>query len=353
MHHSILLLILLAAFAATALAGRLIDRTPLTLPMIFAALGLLLATPINDLAQPHQLSAATRLLAEITLIVVLFADASHIRFSRFRHMWQKPARMLIIGLPLTVGLGTLVAYLVAPGAGIAMAVLTAAVLTPTDAALAQSVVENDDLPVALRQTIVVESGLNDGLVLPFVLLGALLVSSTSGHEGTDGLAIQSLWQVVLAPVIGGVVGAGMARLSDAAQTRGFARKAAGGIVFLSTAFGAYLLSETLGGNGFIAAFVAGMTFGNLFADDMGFVADFMDDIGILLTMSAFVIFGAVLLPQAFDHVTAPVFLLAVLFLTIVRIVPIYLSLLGSDTHPRERLFLGWAGPRGWPVSSSR
>lgn len=346
MSLTFLLLIILAAFAATAMLSKRIEASFISLPMIFTGLGLALSGPISGQADHEVLNETTRLLAEITLILVLFSDASHVRFDRFRHIWRLPARMLIIGMPLTILAGTLVAYLIAPGAGLAMSLLTAAVLTPTDAALAQTVVENEDVPAPLRQTLNVESGLNDGLALPFVMLGALLVTATMEGPDTSALALQSVWQVLLGPIAGIAVGWVMAKATSQAEAKGWANNTAGGIVVISTAFGAYLLAEALGGNGFIAAFVAGMTFGNCYTDSMGFVRDFMADVGQLLTMSAFVVFGAVLLPAAFDHATWPVFLLAALFLTVVRMGPIWLSLAGTGLTLRDKLFLGWFGPRG-------
>lgn len=342
----VLLLILLAAFALYALLSKAIDRSILTLPLIFTALGLLLSEPVTHHTNGAVLDTGTRLLAEVTLILILFSDASHVRFAELRKNWRLPARMLIIGMPLSVALGTIVVFSLNPAEGFAMALLTAAVLTPTDAALGQAVLNSPDVPLNLRETINVESGLNDGLALPFVLLGALLVSSEMGQADTGSLAIASAVQVVIGPLAGIAVGWIMARLTDAAQNRDFMGEAAGGIVFVSTAFAAYLLSGQIGGNGFIAAFVAGMVFGNCYRHDIHFITDFMEDVGQLLTMAAFLVFGAILLPSGLAHVTPQVILLAVLFLTVVRMLPIFVSLTGTGIGVRDKLFLGWFGPRG-------
>lgn len=341
-----LLLILLAAFALYALLSKAIDRSLLTLPLIFSALGLLLFEPITRHTNTAVLDTGTRLLAEITLILILFSDASHVRFAELRKNWRMPARMLVIGMPLSIALGTIVVFLLNPASGFAMALLTAAVLTPTDAAIGQAVLNSPDVPLNLRETINVESGLNDGLALPFVLLGALLVSSEIGQADTGSLAIASTVQVIIGPLAGIAVGWIMARLTDAAQDRDFMGEAAGGIVFVSTAFAAYLLSDQIGGNGFIAAFVAGMVFGNCYRHDIHFITDFMEDVGQLLTMAAFLVFGAILLPSGLAHVTPQVILLAVLFLTVVRMLPIFVSLTGMRIGVRDKLFLGWFGPRG-------
>ncbi|WP_386177520.1 cation:proton antiporter domain-containing protein [Sulfitobacter sp. MF3-043] len=231
-------------------------------------------------------------------------------------------------MPLTVGLGTLIVFWLNPASSFAMALLTAAVLTPTDAALGQTVLNSPDVPEKLSETINVESGLNDGLALPFVLLGALLVSSEIGHAETGSLAISSGLQIIVGSLASIAIGWAIARLTEAAQDRDLMGEAAGGIVFLSTAFGAYLMSEQIGGNGFISAFVAGMVFGNSYRHDIHFITEFMEDVGQLLTMAAFLVFGAILLPDGLLHVTPKVFVLAILFLTLVRMAPIFLSLQG-------------------------
>lgn len=171
--HLIMLGILGCIFFYSLFTNAL-SKTILTLPIIFMIAGYLSARPIEALAEPVVLDEGKRLLAEITLILVLFPDASHVRFKTLRMNFKIPLRMLVIGLPLTLGLGTIVALLLSPENGLAMALLTAAVLTPTDAALGQTVLTSENVPEHLRETINVESGLNDGLVLPFVLFGAIL-----------------------------------------------------------------------------------------------------------------------------------------------------------------------------------
>ena len=343
---SLLLLTILAAFGLYALLSKAIDRSILTLPLIFTLVGLALSEPVTRHGNPEVLSEGKRLLAEITLILILFSDASHVRFSQLRKNWVLPARMLVVGMPLTVGLGTVIVFWLNPASGFAMALLTAAVLTPTDAALGQAVLKSPDVPKKLSETINVESGLNDGLALPFVLLGALLVSAEIGQAETGSLAISSVLQIIVGPLAGIAIGWAMARLTDAAQDRDLMGEAAGGIVFLSTAFGAYLMAEQIGGNGFISAFVAGMVFGNSYRHDIHFITEFMEDVGQLLTMAAFLVFGAILLTDGLLHMTPKVFVLAILFLTVVRMAPIFLSLTGTGLTVRDKLFLGWFGPRG-------
>ncbi|ATF04047.1 potassium/proton antiporter (plasmid) [Phaeobacter gallaeciensis] len=329
-----------------ALLTNAISKTILTLPIIFMVVGHVSSHPLGMLAEPEVLDVGKRLLAEVTLILVLFSDASRVQFKSLRMNFAVPLRMLIVGLPLTIGLGMIVALLLNPGAGFAMALLTAAVLTPTDAALGQTVLSSEDVPENLRQTINVESGLNDGLVLPFVLFGAILAATGIEGAQSHGLAFAATTQVVLGPLIGIALGWGFAKAMDVARSRGLMAEASGGVAFLTIAFSAYVTSELLGGNGFLAAFVAGMVFGNTYKHDIHFIGEFMEGVGQLLTMLAFLIFGALLLPLGLKHMTWNAVALAISFLTIVRMLPIWLSLTGSGLAAREKLFLGWFGPRG-------
>jgi NhaP-type Na+/H+ or K+/H+ antiporter len=339
-------LAILVAFIVYSLLTNAIDRSLITLPIIFMCLGFLVSEPLNAAAPPEVLNEGKRLLAEITLVLVLFSDASRVQFAKLKQTWVLPARMLLIGLPLSIGIGTIVTLLVNPAGGFAMALLTAAVLSPTDAALGLPVVASPEVPERLSETINVESGLNDGLVLPFVVLGATLAAAGGSVAQTDGLALSALSQIVLGPLAGISVGWLVAKGMDFAQSRDLTAEAAEGVVFLATAFAAYVAAQVIGGNGFIAAFVAGMVFGNTYRNDIRFVHEFMEGAGQLLTMSAFLVFGALLLPDGLAHVTPRAMLIAVLFLTVVRMGAIWLSLTGSGLPGREKLFLGWFGPRG-------
>jgi NhaP-type Na+/H+ or K+/H+ antiporter len=342
----LILLFILACFLAYSLLTNAISKTVLTLPIIFMVAGYLISRPLEMLAEPEALDEGKRLIAEVTLVLVLFSDASHVRFQRLRQNFTIPFRMLVVGLPLTVLLGMLVTYTIHPAGGLAMALLTAAVLTPTDAALGQTVVSSPDVPERLRQTINVESGLNDGLVLPFVLLGAILASAGMGNAHTDGLATLILLQVVLGPLVGIAAGWGFAKLMDTAQNRDLMAEAAGGVAFISVAFFAFIGAEFIGGNGFIAAFVGGMVFGNTYKHEIHFIGEFMEGVGQVLTMLAFLVFGALLLPDGLAHMNWRAVVLALMFLTVVRMLPIWVSLLGTGLRMREKLFLGWFGPRG-------
>ena len=342
----IILLIVLLAFIVYSLLTKAVARTIITLPMVFAAIGFVMSGPISETVPEALLDDGVRFVAEITLVLVLFSDASHVRLEHLRKDYGLPLRMLVFGMPMSIALGTAVVFVLNPAAGIAMALLTAAVLTPTDAALGQPVVASPEVPQHLSETVNVESGLNDGLALPFVLFGAITASMGATGAATDGLALAAVLQVILGPLAGIAVGWATAKAMDFAQNRDLMAESASGVVFLATAFVAYFGAELIGGNGFIAAFVAGMVFGNSYRHDIRFIGEFMEGAGQLLTMAAFLIFGAILLPRGFAYFSIQAALVAILFLTVVRMLPIFLSLAGTGLPTREKLFLGWFGPRG-------
>jgi NhaP-type Na+/H+ or K+/H+ antiporter len=172
----------------------------------------------------------------------------------------------------------------------------------------------------------------------------MAASGTGELQG--GFASSALLQVVLGPIVGIACGWALAKGMDIAQNRDLMAEAAAGVVFLSAAFISYVLAEIIGGNGFIAAFVAGMVFGNTYKHDIHFIGEFMEGVGQILTMLAFLAFGALLLPAGVEHLSWKPMLVAILFLTVVRMLPIWISLWGTGLAAQEKLFLGWFGPRG-------
>ena len=326
-------------------SGRL-QGTVLTAPLIFIIFGYTLGPGGFNLAAVDVGHSAIQMVAEVTLILVLFTDAARIDLNRVRKDHDLPVRMLLIGLPLTVVAGTLVAAWVFPSFAIWEAALLAALLAPTDAALGQAVVTEKIVPVRIRQAINIESGLNDGIALPVVLLLAAMASI--GHGVTPAIDwIQfGLLQVTLGPVTGIVIGYAGARLLDTAIERSFASPAFQGVGILALAVFTYVVSELVGGNGFIAAFIGGMVFGHSIRNPCTLLFEFMETEGQLLVLITFLIFGAALLPEAVAHLSPKVFLYAILSLTLIRMAPIAISLLGTGLRSPSYLFLGWFGPRG-------
>lgn len=290
--------------------------------------------------------SAIHIIAELTLILVLFTDASRIDINRVREDHNLPVRMLLIGLPLAIAAGAFVAAALFPTFSIWEAALLAALLAPTDAALGQSVVSAKAVPLRIRQSINIESGLNDGIALPAVLMFAALAGAAhGGNEAGDWLRF-GVMQVTLGPLAGAIIGYAGARLLDAAAERRWATTAFQGIGILSLSVLSYVLAEMIGGNGFISAFVGGLVLGNSLRHPCTYLFEFMESEGQLLMLITFLVFGAALLPEGLAHVDVTFVVYAVLSLTAIRMVPIALSLLGSGLRMPTYLFLGWFGPRG-------
>lgn len=335
-----------AVLTYSFVSGRL-SSTWVTAPMVFAIFGLAVGGAGMGLVSLQVSHGAIHLLAEITLVLVLFSDAARIDLRLLIRDHSIPTRMLAIGMPLTIALGTAVALALPLGLDLVHAALLAAVLAPTDAALGQSVVSNPAVPVRIRQALNVESGLNDGIAVPVVvLLAALAVASTAADTSYTGFAAFGALQVTLGPITGVIVGSLGGRLMDHAASRGWMSMSFEGPAVLAAAGLAFAGSELIGGNGFIAAFVAGLCFGFVIGDRCKFILEFAESEGQLLTLITFLVFGAIMLPELLHGLTWSMVLYAILSLTIIRLLPIALSLLGTGLSPSTTLFLGWFGPRG-------
>jgi NhaP-type Na+/H+ or K+/H+ antiporter len=318
-------------------------------PLVFTALGVALA-PISLDAVGGFDEGVVEVLAEATLVLILFADATRIDLRVLRRQARLPARMLGVGLPLTVLAGVGVG-LVLLDLSLWEAALLAAILAPTDAALGQAVVANPRVPIRIRQALNVESGLNDGLMLPAITVLLAVAASTTGSAGHGDEAGEVAWaqfvarQLGFGVLVGVAVGLGGGWLLDRAVRRGWVEGAMRQLATLALAAGAFAGAHQLEGNGFVAAFVAGMAFG-LVSDHCHSAADFTEDEGQLLALVTFLFFGALLLGPRLDELTPAIALYAVLSLTVVRMVPVALSLIGVGLEPPTLGYLGWFGPRG-------
>ncbi len=328
------------------LVSKKIEGTIITAPMVFAAFGLLIGEAVFGLANLDFGHGFIHGLAEVTLILVLFSDAARIDLRQLRRDHNLPVRMLLIGMPLTIVVGTLVALALPLGLGIWEAALLAAILAPTDAALGQSVVSSPLVPTRIRQALNVESGLNDGIALPLVLFFAGLAGAAHAGEESQNWILFGAKQITLGPMAGLIIGGLGAWLMDRAILKGWMGESFEGPAILGVALLAYAGAEIIGGNGFIAAFVAGLVYGNLVRDRCSSVFEFAEAEGQLLTLLTFLIFGAVILPEAFGQIGWSNALYAILSLTVIRLIPVAVSLFGSGVRAPTIAFLGWFGPRG-------
>ena len=341
----------LATLAVTLLVfaaiSRRIDGTPITAPMLFTGAGLILGADALGLVDPAPSGETVKLLAEATLALVLFADASRIDVRALRGEVAVPARLLGIGLPLTIVAGFVAAVTVVGGLAWPEALVLAVILAPTDAALGQAVVTMRELPSRMRQGLNVESGLNDGICVPLFFIALGIAQAEEGIIG-HGAAARVVAEEIGYGIVGGLVaGLAAALVVESARRWGLADEAWLRIVPLAGAALAYGIAAPLGGSGFIAAFVGGFVFGAVRQRHGAVAVDsLIEDGGSLLSGITFVVFGAVLLEPVLRHLSWEPVLYSVLSLTLVRMVPVAISMLGSGAKAPTIAFLGWFGPRG-------
>jgi NhaP-type Na+/H+ or K+/H+ antiporter len=331
---------LFAAFSQKA------ERSPLTPPMFFVGVGFFLGDAGLGWVHLQIDGEAMHVLAELTLVLVLFTDAARIDLACLRREGSLPARLLGIGMPLTIAAGAAAAIVVLPGIGWAQALLLAAILTPTDAALGQAVVTSSLVPLRIRQSLNVESGLNDGIALPVVLVFASLAGAHDDAVNASYWLRFAALAVTLGPLVGAAVGFVGGRVVASGTQSGWINPAFQRIAGLGLALLAFGAAESVGGNGFIAAFVAGITVGNTARGVCECLYEFGEAEGQLLTLLVFLAFGAAMLPEALSHATGSAIFYALVSLTVVRMVPVALSMLGTGLRPASIAFLGWFGPRG-------
>jgi sodium/hydrogen antiporter len=318
-----------------------LSSTPITPAMVVVLVGVLVGPLVlNDLTLGPT-SSTVRKLAEATLAVVLFSDASRINLRALRREASLPGRLLGIGLPLTILLGAVIALALFHSFSLSEALILGVILAPTDAGLGRAVVTDTRLPRLVRQSLNVESGLNDGICVPLLLI--VLATSSGGAPH----AAQVIGGEIGYGLIGGftagaigawiVIAAGARRLIDDSWRQ---------IIPVAAALLAYGIAEALGGSGFIAAFTAGALFGLLARHEVDGMMRFTEEAGALLDTTTFLVFGAVLLGPILEHVSWQIALYALLSLTVVRMVPVAISMWGTHARGPTVAFIGWFGPRG-------
>ncbi len=329
------------------LVSKRLEGTMVTPPMVFVVLGLLfgggsLASLGMDADQ-----RVIHVLAELTLVLVLFGDAARIDLRVLREEFGLPVRLLGVGLPLTILAGALIGKLVLPNLTWLEAAALGAILAPTDAALGQAVVSAPSVPLRIRQALNVESGLNDGIALPVVLIFAALASmgGGEGRSAADWVQFAAL-QVTLGPLAGVTVAWIGGRLITWSDSREWMDGRFARLAGISLALLSFASAELIGGNGFIAAFVAGMTLGNSQRGKCEYLYSFLEAEGQLLALLVFLLLGLSFAWPTIAESDGNMWLYAVLSLTVVRMVPVAISMIGSGLRPPSVLFIGWFGPRG-------
>jgi NhaP-type Na+/H+ or K+/H+ antiporter len=331
---------------AYALVSRRLAGSVLSAPLLFLVGGVVFGVDgLGTLAVDADLGVI-RALAEATLALVLFADASKLDLRLLRHRAGLPVRLLGVGLPVTIIVGALVAALLLPELMLAEALVLAVLLAPTDAALGQAVVSDERVPEDLRDGLSVESGLNDGVCVP-LLFAAIAMAELEEAPSFEGEILTDLvTEVGMAVLVGALASVVVAWLRRAAVEHGWIETPWLRILPLAVAGLAYVLTDLAGGSGFIGAFVAGIVWSARVGPSAEGSMDLIEEVGALLSAATFILFAAVLVGPALRDAGPEVFAYAVLSLTVVRMGPVALALAGTRSGWPTVAFAGWFGPRG-------
>ena len=339
------LAVISACFVLWGLVSARLERWDVSAPIAFVVLGLVVTHGPTALIHVNLHSSTLRTLAEVTLALVLFADASRVNARQLRLSAAQPLRLLCIGLPLTIAAGAAVAALLFGGNGLWVAALIGAIVAPTDAALGASVMSDERVPAGVRRLINVESGLNDGIATPFVnlFLAGALTSEAVLHA-------QSVSSAVVDLVGGAGIGAGVGIVGGAllafSRRRGWGSSEFRPLAILALALCAYSCAVVAGTNGFIAAFVGGMAFGTIAHRNDEEGLRLTEEGGTLLSLLVWFAFGAVMLVPGIEDARWRDVVFALLALTVLRMLPVGLALAGSGLDRATVAFVGWFGPRG-------
>ncbi|HYN65394.1 MAG TPA: cation:proton antiporter [Ornithinibacter sp.] len=337
----VVFLVLVLAFAATA---RALGRLDVSAPMAFvvAGAGLSLAAPALDEIAKEGLT----LLTEMTLALILFHDAAQVRPRRIAADRGLVARLLLVGLPLTMAAGWLLGVVLFPGLPTMMLLLLAAAVAPTDAGLGAATVLNPVVPVRVRRMLNVESGLNDGLCTPFVLFA---IAALAGEEGLG--PVESIWaalgDLAVGIAVGIAVGAGAGLILGWSREHGLSSRHTRPLAALVLPVIAYFGAELAGGNAFVAAFVAGSAFAGVarWAEEEE-TLELTEALADPLGFAVWFAFGFIAVPVLVENVGWAEVTFSVLALTLLRMVPVALALLGTGLRAPTVAFVGWFGPRG-------
>jgi len=339
----------LGCFAALlfvySLISEKVERLSLSGPIVFVAVGVALGPLGLEWFNPSVNFGNGKLLIDLTLALFLFVDAAGANLSVLRKNWRIPGRMLLLGLPLTMVLGAILALMLFPEFSVYEAAILGVMLAATDAALGKAVVTNQGVPAHLREGLSAESGLNDGLAVPFLLLFIALEQGAAVRG--EGVALELLGEEVGIGLAVGVVlslsAAKVVRLAKEAHWLGHVWQS---MTVPALAILIFAVAQGLHGSGYIAAFVGGLCFRAAMKEDVHAMLLPAEGAGEVLAMTAWVLFAMMLLPAALPHVGWREVIYAVLSLTIIRMMPVILSLTGTGEPMASKAFLAWFGPRG-------
>ncbi len=325
-----------------------LEKTPINGAIVFAAFGLIVGPLGLDLLTLDVDAEGLSTLAELTLALLLFADAANADLEKLKQFSRIPQRLLLVGLPLTILLGFGAGVILFSGLTLLEIAVLATMLAPTDAALGKAVVTNETVPSNIRESLNVESGLNDGICVPILFLFLALITQAGTEGGTSLLALKLVAEEI---GIGGGVGVALTLLGRMLLKRfadlGWVTETWRQLPVPALAVACFGVAQWIGGSGFIACFVGGMLFGRIVSKQHKHTLLLAaEGTGDTLALITWVVFGAVVVGRSIDSLTWQVVLYALLSLTLIRMVPVFLVLTGMKMRTDEKLFMGWFGPRG-------
>ncbi|OKH87624.1 sodium:proton antiporter [Thalassospira sp. TSL5-1] len=331
--------------------SRRMQKFNISSPMMMVMAGAIIALPLGLWQQPPLEPLKdnfhfARVFSELTLAIILFLDAAILDYRKERPAVRVATRLLVVGLPLTVLATWMAAYYgIAPGFGLVPALLVSLMVSPTDAALSRPVLENRHISSPVRQGINIESGLNDGLVLP-VFTTALAIEAALTGETTNGWITEALLEILLGAGVGGLCGALLGILVNHAVARNLMIDRFERLFGVLSALLIFLLAEKAGGNGFVAAFFGGLALNIASSKVADVIESFGEAEAELLTMLTFFVFGLLILPSVYELWTVEMAIFSGLSLLVLRPACVWLCMIGSPYSLAEKLFIGWFGPRG-------
>lgn len=335
------------AFIYSTVAGKL-ETTIISGPLVFMVFGLIMGPKVLGILQIDVTQSELRVLADITLALFLFADAANANLNVLQKNFQIPQRMLFMGLPMVILLGFLIGLLIFDELGVFEVALLATMLAATDAALGKAVLTNKAVPASIREGLNTESGLNDGICVPILFVFLALAVGTEIQGSSIGLALKLVIQEI---GIGLVVGLGITfmgtHIIKYCWKKGWITDIWGQLPIITLTVSCFTVAQNLHGSGYIAAFTGGLLF-NILAkkESMHDLLHSTEGTAETLALITWVIFGAAVVGQSFEYFSWEVIIYALLSLTLIRVLPIYLSLAGTCEDLKSKLFLGWFGPRG-------
>jgi NhaP-type Na+/H+ or K+/H+ antiporter len=339
------LVVIMAILLAWALVAGRLARWSITAPLAMVVAGVALTAGSDPVFTIDLETSSFEHTVEVVLAILLFVDATETPGGIFGREPKLTARLLGVALPLTLLAALGVGFLLLPGTGFWMLAVLATVVVPTDFAPAAALIRDRRVPARLRDLLNVESGLNDGLIAPiFLFCLAAAKAQDSSHIAVTALA-DAVPAVLVAIAVGTVVGFVGGKLLSRSWRRHWTQPTALRLGVAALPLLTYGLAIVLHGNGFVAAFVAGAFFALATRELPEDALNLTEDVGMLLSLVVWFIFGRAI-NQVAGGITWRVAWYAVLVVTVMRIVPVMLSLLGTSISRRDALFLGWLGPRG-------